>query len=75
MKNVIVNNKIEFGNLIDIKTIHGNMRLIFNEDGTFRVITDLKCQADLNEVKQQLDYVLKSYQTLIVAERFNGGMD
>ena len=55
------------GNRVEITTGNGSMRLIFAEDGTFRVITDLKT----TNVQSLLDKdPMHKYQRVVEVEFF-----
>ena len=59
---------VEYGHMVNVHTPKGELRLIFNEDGSFRLITDLKVQQVKDLAEENKDFW--SYQKIVKVEPF-----
>jgi hypothetical protein len=58
----------EYGYMVNIHTVFGEMRIIFKTDGTFRLITDLKVEQVQDILKAEPQF--GEFQAVQQVERF-----
>ena len=65
----VKNAKVEYGNMIQVNTVKGEFRVIFQADGSFRIITDLPC-IQVNDVLKLEGNDLGKYAKIVRVENF-----